>query len=61
MMNRANNVGPSSKNFVLVAWQDSDVVDQIKDKSFAGKLLNKGFFFKIKRYLNVSTNFCYYT
>jgi hypothetical protein len=43
MMNRANNVGPASKNFVLVAWQDSDVVDQIKDKSFAGKLLNKGF------------------
>ena len=42
-MNRTNlTAGPASKKFVLVAWQDSDVIDQIKDNSFAGKLLNKG-------------------
>lgn len=26
------------KKYVLVAWQDSDIPDQIKDKSFGGKL-----------------------
>lgn len=30
------------KEFVLVAWKDSDVQDIIKDKSFAGKLMDKG-------------------
>lgn len=31
-------VGGVVKKFVLVAWQDSDVADQIKDRSFAGRL-----------------------
>lgn len=26
------------KKFILVAWQDSDVTDQIKDRSFSGRL-----------------------
>lgn len=29
------------KKHVLVAWQDSDVADQIKDRAFAGRLANK--------------------
>ena len=28
----------NSKEFILVAWQDTDVPVLIKDKSFAGKL-----------------------
>lgn len=28
------------KKHILVAWQDSDVSDQIKDRSFAGRLAN---------------------
>ena len=33
-----------AKDFVLVAWKDSDVSEMIKDKSYAGKLAptNKG-------------------
>jgi hypothetical protein len=31
----------TGKEFVLIAWQDSDVPDLIKDKSYGGKL-NKG-------------------
>jgi hypothetical protein len=41
-----------TKEYVLIAWKDSDVPDQIKDKSFAGKLppaqANKG---KCKKFL----------
>jgi hypothetical protein len=30
-----------NKEHILIAWQDSDVPDLIKDKSFAGKLAPK--------------------
>jgi hypothetical protein len=38
--NKMNRTKQSSKDFVLVAWKDSDVPDLIKDKTFAGMLAN---------------------
>ena len=49
-----NRVNKNSKEYVLVAWRDSDIPDMIKDKSFVGKLAanstsNKG----IIKYINL--------